>query len=98
MTGAIIGVASAALWLIRDVQYVVGDSRPAEGSLIVNINTATQEELETLPGIGTARAVQIVEGRPYERVDDLVRIPGIGAASLDGLRAFVTTDGETRKR
>ncbi len=95
---SVIAVASAGVWLLRDVRSLVGDVRPVAGSLVVNINTATQAQLETVPGIGPARAVQIIAGRPYESVDELVRISGIGNATLESMRPFVTTDSETRKR
>jgi DNA uptake protein ComE-like DNA-binding protein len=51
--------------------------------------------LETIAGIGPTRAAQIVAGRPYESVDDLVNIVGIEGESIDGLRPFVTVDQET---
>ena len=41
----------------------------AEGSLRVNINNATQSELESVPGIGPTRAAQIIAGRPYKTVE-----------------------------
>lgn len=59
------------------------------GSLI-NVNTATQAELETLPGIGASRAQAIIADRPFASVDDLDRVPGIGQATLDRLRPLVT--------
>ncbi|HCQ03013.1 MAG TPA: hypothetical protein DIT99_21045, partial [Candidatus Latescibacteria bacterium] len=45
---------------------------PPSGSDIVNINTASLEELDTLPGVGPALAQRIMEGRPYSSVDDLL--------------------------
>lgn len=97
---AAIAVAGAALWLIRDVRNLtdIFSRGPAEGSLIVNINTGTQAELETVPGLGAARAAQIIAGRPYESVDELVKISGIGDATLESTRPFITTSAETRKR
>lgn len=95
---AVIGLASAAVWLVRDIQTVADDFGPAEGSLLVNINTATQEELESIPRVGPTLAAQIIAGRPYENVDELIRISGIGPSSLDGMRPFMTTDEETRKK
>ena len=56
---------------------------PAEGSLRVNLNTATLTELESIPGIGPARARQIVARRPYKSVDELIEISGIGPKSLE---------------
>lgn len=56
----------------------------------VNINTATQEQLEGLPGIGPKKAQAIIAGRPYNSVDDLDRVPGIGPKILAQLRPEVT--------
>ena len=66
-----------------------GASAQASGAL-VNVNTATMAELETLPGIGASRAQAIVDNRPYQTVDDLNRVPGIGDATLNRLRPLVT--------
>jgi competence protein ComEA len=59
---------------------------------LVNINSATQAELETLPGIGPSRAQDIINNRPYETVDDLDRVPGIGAATIEDVRPYVVVD------
>ena len=60
----------------------------------VNINTATIDELETLPRIGPTLAQRIVDYRteygPFQRVDDLTQIKGIGTALLETLRPYVT--------
>ena len=56
----------------------------------INVNTATQAELETLPGIGASRAQAIIANRPFASVDDLDRVPGIGQATLERLRPLVT--------
>ena len=69
-----------------------------EASLLVNINTATQAELETLPDIGPAKAATIIAGRPYGSVEDLLRVNGIGEYTLDSLKPFVTVEGDTERR
>jgi competence protein ComEA len=60
----------------------------------VNLNTATAEQLEALPGIGPATAQAIVSDREahgsFGSVDDLDRVRGIGAAKLAQLRDLVT--------
>ena len=61
----------------------------------VDVNRATVDELETLPGVGPATANAIIEDRtrngPFPTVDDLDRVPGIGPATLESLRDLVTT-------
>jgi competence protein ComEA len=60
----------------------------------VNLNTATAALLELLPGIGPSTAQKIVDYRkengPFTRVEDLLKIPGIGPATLEELRGLVT--------
>jgi competence protein ComEA len=61
----------------------------------IDVNVATIDELESLPGVGPATATAIVTERerngPFVDVDDLDRVPGIGPAKLDALRDLVTT-------
>ena len=60
----------------------------------VDLNTATAEQLDTLPGVGPSTAAAIVDDRarngPFASVDDLDRVTGIGPAKLDALRDLVT--------
>lgn len=87
----VLALGSAALWHWR------GGGPPGKGELIVNINTASEQELETLPGIGPALAPLIMAGRPYATVDELKRVRGIGPVRVKKLRPLVTVNGETRK-
>ena len=95
---AAITVISGAVWLVRDAKPLFTNSAPAKGSLVVNINTATLEQLETLPGIGPARARLIIEHRTYSSVDDLKRVNGISDGLVEDLRPFVLVNGETQER
>src|SRR3546814_13101349 len=47
----------------------------------VNINTADQKALETLPGVGPAKAQAIIAHRPYKSKEDLKKVDGIGDRS-----------------
>lgn len=76
---------------------VVGASPDALGApgTPIDVNRATAEELDELPGVGPATAAAIVVERdrngPFVDVDDLDRVPGIGPAKLAALRDLVTT-------
>ncbi|MBA2660237.1 MAG: ComEA family DNA-binding protein [Nitrosospira sp.] len=63
----------------------------------VNINTATQAELETLQGIGPAKAKAIVDHRkkngPFRSPNDLEKVNGIGPGIMKRLRKDITIDG-----
>jgi len=95
IVACVVAVAGGALWLLRDGARRIPASAPGQESRLVDINRATSEQLETVPGIGPVLAGRIVAGRPYRRVDDLVRISGIGEQTLESMRPFITTDGQT---
>lgn len=63
----------------------------------VDLNTATVEQLDTLPGIGPATANAILDHRtsegPFRSVDELIEVRGIGEAKLEALRDLVTVGG-----
>lgn len=58
----------------------------------VNLNTASEKELEALPGVGEATAKKIVAGRPYASVDDLAKA-GVSKSTIGKLRSSVTVGG-----
>jgi len=65
----------------------------------VDLNSATQSELETLPGIGPAKAAAIIEYRstlgPFTSIPQLDEVPGIGPATLSRLMPLVNVGGAT---
>ena len=67
--------------------------RPLRAGARLDLNRATVEELQTLPGIGPVLAQRVVERRtargPFKTVEDLVNVKGIGAKRLEQLRPLV---------
>lgn len=60
---------------------------------VIDINTADQKTLESLPGVGKATAKAIVAGRPYKSIDDLKRVKGMSDAKIQALKDKVTVGG-----
>lgn len=62
----------------------------------ININTATEAQLEALPHIGPAIAARIIQYRdehgPFERIEDIQNVPGIGPATFDDIKALITVN------
>jgi competence protein ComEA len=68
---------------------------------VVNINTASPDELQLLPGIGPAKVQSILayrQAHPFRTVDELVRIKGIGRKMVKRLRVHLVVTGETTAR
>jgi competence protein ComEA len=62
---------------------------PKAAGARVDLNTATAAELEELPGVGPATARDIIAARPFQSVDDLAKVKGIGEARFAQLRDHV---------
>lgn len=71
-----------------------GTAVPGQPTGVVNLNTATSEQLETLPGVGPVTAASILEWRAehgrFSTVEELLEVSGIGEATLADLRELVT--------
>ncbi len=63
---------------------------PSAGGKTISINTATQQELETLPMIGPKTAAAIIEARPFGSVQELHRVKGIGPGTFAAIAPLVT--------
>jgi competence protein ComEA len=61
---------------------------------VVNINTASLEQLDTLPNIGLKTAQDILDYRntngPFSRIEDIMDVPGIGQGKFDALKDMIT--------
>jgi comEA protein len=84
-------LASVCLCLVVSVETLEAKKPPLRP---VNINTASETELQKVPGIGPTTAKNIVHTRksmgPFKSVEDLLAIPGIGRKRLDRMRKYLT--------
>jgi comEA protein len=65
---------------------------------VVNLNTATATELSYLPGVGQSKAEAIIEyrsNRQFKKVEDLMRVKGIGRKTFRKIRSFLAVQGPT---
>jgi competence protein ComEA len=80
---------------VRDGDHIVipstNDSGSAPSQDRFDLNTATASDLETLPGVGPVLAARIVAFRedngPFETIEDLLDVPGIGESKLAAIRS-----------
>lgn len=76
-----------------DVEDLADDGSPKKVIKVVNLNTATEEELCTLPGIGAKKAKAIMALRtkqPFLRVTQLLQVKGFGPKTLTRLKPWLT--------
>lgn len=91
-----------------DIPYVEGASpvlaTPEEEIVVVttelvDINIASQAELETLPGIGPTTAQKIIEYReangPFLNTEDIINVSGIGPGTYERIKDLITVGGDT---
>jgi competence protein ComEA len=85
-------ILSATLILCIGLSLCLAKKKPPAKP--VNINAATSEELQQVPGIGPATAEKILQRRKsygaFKSVDDLLAIRGIGKKRLDKMRKYLT--------
>ncbi|MBO1225357.1 MAG: helix-hairpin-helix domain-containing protein [Candidatus Scalindua sediminis] len=71
---------------LQELQKRVEKAEAPQGFL--DLNTATEKELQTIKGIGPVLAARIIAGRPYKTVDDLLKVKGIGPKKLEKIRLY----------
>jgi competence protein ComEA len=89
MKKTIINIGVLILWLL----VIAGLLHNAfAGETVINVNTATHEELTWLKGIGKVKAERIIEARPFAAADSLINVQGIGKKTLAWIKPFVTVE------
>ncbi|MGC1402904.1 MAG: helix-hairpin-helix domain-containing protein, partial [Thermodesulfobacteriota bacterium] len=56
----------------------------------ININSATKEELDALPEIGPVKAQAIIAGRPYNKIEDIMKVKGIKEGTFNKIKDYLT--------
>ena len=97
-----VAVVPAGAMAAKKAQAVQAEAAAAAQTAVVDINTASEAELATLNNIGEAKAREIVAYRkangPFASVEDLAKVKGIGAATIEKNRARLTVSAAQGKK
>ena len=78
---------------LKKLRYSLAQVHTPDDPLL-NLNTTSNKELQSIPGIGPVTANKIAATRPYRSVDDLLNIPGIGPKTFEKISRYVTVKAE----
>lgn len=65
-------------------------SKKTPDNSLINLNTATQSQLDSLPGVGPSTAKKIIDARPFTSISDLKNVSGIGESKYNELKNLVS--------
>ena len=88
LVGMFLTIAAFALGMLAPAISAAG-KQAASSNAKVDLNSASEQELETLPGVGAATAKKIISGRPYSSTSDLSKA-GVSAATIKKIEPLVT--------
>ena len=71
---------------LQEIQKQVTKTKSPQD--LLDLNTATENQLQSIKGIGPVFAKRIIAGRPYSTVDDLLKVKGIGPKKLEKIRPY----------
>ncbi len=91
---ALVGSLAAQPLAAQTTQARADSRSAAKPAVMVNLNTATSAELETLPGVGAKMAARIIEYRqkkgPFKKIEELMNVQGIGEKNFLKLKPQLT--------
>ena len=80
----------------KDDQSSTRKVTDSDNNPLININTASLSELETLPGIGPTTAQSIIAHRqqygPFTQIEQIMNVPGIGPTTFEQIKGYITVD------
>lgn len=93
-------IFTLALIILSLSTAAFADAAPAASNAgVVNINTASADQLELLPRIGEKAAKRIIDYRtqhgPFKKTSDLMQVKGVGAKTFELLSPYIAVDGKT---
>jgi competence protein ComEA len=75
-------------------QVIPGLGTPTPSQSLININTGSAQDLNSLPGIGPSIAQRIIDYRaahgPFSQIEDIMNVAGIGPATFDNIKDLIT--------
>lgn len=80
--------------ITESMNFIISNSESNTSNSLVNINTASEAELQTLPGIGPATAKKIISHREknrFEVIEDLMDVSGIGTKKFEAVKDLIKT-------
>lgn len=94
-----LGILVICLIMKTDLPHLASLARQVEETSDhrIDLNAATLAELEALPNIGPVKAQRIMDTRPFDSVNDLLRVTGMGPKTLEALLPFIRVSAEGSK-
>ena len=82
------------IYIPRTGEQVLSETSSSIGTAgpVVNINTASSTDLDSLPGVGAVTSQKIIDGRPYGQIEELLSKKIVGQATFDKIKDKISAD------